>query len=115
MAWQTVEKSNVRIKFVENETVTLVQANPAKGIEKITSVNEDGRVTDIISFRPLSGNKGNQLLLRIRQPRNHQGFRPLSGNKGNQLEKTAKILKVFYPEGFRPLSGNKGNQPYGQD
>lgn len=48
MAWQTVEKSNVRIKFVENETVTLVQANPAKGIEKITSRNKDGRVTDII-------------------------------------------------------------------
>lgn len=48
MAWKTVEKSNVRVKFVERETVTLVQVNPEKGIEKITSVNEDGRVTDII-------------------------------------------------------------------
>ena len=48
MAWQTVEKSHVEIKFVENEEVTLIEANPEKDLERITSVNENGEKHAII-------------------------------------------------------------------
>lgn len=48
MAWQTVEKSHVEIKFVENEEVTLIEANPDKDLERITSVNNNGEKHAII-------------------------------------------------------------------
>ena len=41
-------------------------------------------VYDVDCFRPLSGNKGNQRIVRIAQFGAVCGFRPLSGNKGNQ-------------------------------
>lgn len=48
MAWQTVEKSHVEVKFVENEEVVLIEANPDKDLERITSVNADGERHAII-------------------------------------------------------------------
>lgn len=48
MAWEVVEKSHVEIKFVENEKVTLIEANPDKDLERITSVNNDGEKHAII-------------------------------------------------------------------
>lgn len=48
MAWEVVEKSHVEVKFVENEEVILIEANPEKGLERITSVNSDGEQHTII-------------------------------------------------------------------
>lgn len=48
MAWQTVEKSHVEVKFVENEEVILIEANSDKDLERITSVNNDGEKHAII-------------------------------------------------------------------
>ena len=48
MAWQTVEKSHVEVKYVENETVIKIEADPEKGLERITSVNDDGEEHPII-------------------------------------------------------------------
>lgn len=48
MAWQVVEKSHVEVKYVEKERVTKIEADPEKGLERITSVNEDGEKHPII-------------------------------------------------------------------
>ena len=48
MAWQVVEKSHVETKFVENEKVVLVEANPEKDLERITTVNDNGEKHAII-------------------------------------------------------------------
>lgn len=48
MSWETVEKSHVEIKFVENEEVVLIEANTEKGLERITTVNADGEKHAII-------------------------------------------------------------------
>lgn len=48
MAWQEVEKSHVEVKFVENEEVILIEANPERQLERITSVNADGEKHAII-------------------------------------------------------------------
>lgn len=48
MAWQVVEKSHVEVKFVENEKVILVEANPEKDLERITSVDNNGEKHAII-------------------------------------------------------------------
>lgn len=48
MAWQVVEKSHVEVKYVENEIVTKIEADPDKGLERITSVSEDGEKHPII-------------------------------------------------------------------
>ena len=48
MAWKVVEKSHVEVKYVENERVTKIEADPEKGLERITSVSDDGEVHPII-------------------------------------------------------------------
>ena len=86
---------------------------PSRGIGVI---NPDFRGRAVLQgirrFRPLSGNRGNQLptVCIFSTWLMHLGFRPLSGNRGNQLECFENKAGLF-TDGFRPLSGNRGNQP----
>ena len=48
MAWKVVEKSHVEVKYVENELVIKIEADSEKGLERITSVNDDGEEHPII-------------------------------------------------------------------
>lgn len=48
MAWTVVEKSHVEVKFVENEEVILVESDPEKDLERITSVDNNGEKHAII-------------------------------------------------------------------